>query len=189
MLDKDTLIKVKNTTSGRVGYTIPDLGNLHRGFTSGETKEVPFDELRKLAFTPGGETLLRNHLTIENKEALQLILGDVEPEYFYTQEDVKTLLTTGSIEQFMDFLDFAPEGMINSAKDLAVSMEISDIRKRDAIKNKTGFDVTKAIQINHETGVDEDTKEEKVRRTAPMTQDKDGRRTSPPKYKVTSINQ
>ena len=186
MLEKDTIIKVTNTTSGRVGYLIPDLGNLHRGFTPGETKEITFDELRKLAFTPGGEALLRNHLTIESKEALKSILGDVEPEYFYTKEDIIKLLTTGNIDQFKDFLDFAPEGMINLAKDLAVSMEISDIRKRDAIKAKTGFDVTKAIEINHATG-EEEQEEVKVRRTTPINEtstESTGRRTTA--YKVVS---
>lgn len=187
MLQKEDLIQIKNITNSRVGYLIPDLNNLHRNFMPGETKTVTFDEVKKLAFTPGGEVLLRNHLTIDNKEALQEILGDVEPEYFYTKEDVESLLSTGTIDQFMDFLDFAPEGMINLAKDLAVSMEIIDVRKREAIKNKTGFDVTKAISINHETEI-EDNEEEKTRRTAPINQTSEStsvRRTAPPKYKVT----
>lgn len=188
MLQKEDLIQIKNITNSRVGYVIPDLNNLHRNFMPGETKAVTFDEIKKLAFTPGGEVLLRDHLTIDNKEALEEILGEVEPEYFYTEADVKILLTTGTIEQFMDFLDFAPEGMINLAKDLAVSMEIIDVRKREAIKNKTGFDVTKAISINHETEV-ENNEEEKTRRTAPINQTSSetapGRRVAPPKYKVT----
>ena len=32
MLEKDTLIRVRNRDNGKVGYTIPDLGNLHRQF-------------------------------------------------------------------------------------------------------------------------------------------------------------
>lgn len=185
-MEKDTLIKVKNTTSGRVGYTVPDLGNLHRSFMSGETKEVTLEELKKLAFTPGGEALLRNHLTIENKEALEEILGKVEPEYFYTKEDVERLLTSGTIEQFMDFLDFAPEGLINLAKDLAVSTEVSDIRKRDAILKKTGFNVTAAIAFNHEMEEEVYNSSDSVgkqRRAEPISQEKK----TPPKYKVTSI--
>lgn len=186
-MEKNTLIKVKNTTSSRVGYTIPDLGNLHRIFIPGEIKEIEFDELNKLYFTPGGEAILRNHLSIQNKEALELILGNVEPEYYYSEKDVESILTNGSLEQFMDFLDFAPEGLINLAKDLAVSMEINDIRKRNAIKDKTGFDVTKAIEFNHEIEKEDgDTQEEtKVRRTSPITEEPK-RRTEPPKYKVTS---
>lgn len=187
MLEKTTLINVKNTTGGRVGYIIPDMGNLYRMFTSGEEKEIEYDELRKLAFTPGGRELLQNNLTIKNEEALRAILGDVEPEYFYTKDDIEALLTSGTIEQFMDFLDFAPEGLISLAKDLAVSMEISDIRKRDAILNKTGFNVTNAIKINHETS-ETGQDEEKTRRSTPInnnsTTTSEKRRTAP-KYKVT----
>ena len=32
MIEKDTLIKVINRVNGTVGYTIPDLNNLHRSF-------------------------------------------------------------------------------------------------------------------------------------------------------------
>lgn len=181
MLNKDTLIKVKNSTNSRVGYLIPDLGNFHRSFMPGETKEVTFEEIQKLSFTPGGEVILKNHLIIEDKEALSLILGDVEPEYFYTQEDVKSLLESGTIEQFMDFLDFAPEGLINSVKDLAVSLEVNDIRKRNAIKDKTGFDVTKAIEINHmvtEDDIDNNSSSAgKTRRSEPIKK-------TAPKYNV-----
>lgn len=167
MLEKSTKIKIKNATNSKVGYLIPDFNNLYRSFMPGESKEITYEELEKLSFVPGGETLLRNHLIIDNKEALASILGDVEPEYFYTEKDVRYLLSSGTIDQFMDFLDFAPVGMINLAKDLAVSTELNDVRKREAIKNKTGFDVTKAIQINNET-LDEVVEEEKMRRATPV---------------------
>lgn len=185
-MKKDTLIKVRNRAEGSVGYIIPDLGNLNRQFTSNETKEIPFDELRKLSFVPGGRYLLDNCLIIEDKDALQELVGDVEPEYFYTENDIKNLLLTGSMDAFLDFLDFAPQGGIDIAKDMAVKLQINDINKREAIKNKTGFDVTKAIEFNKETAEDAP-QEEKVRRTTPITSaaTETGRRTAPPKYKVT----
>lgn len=185
-MEKDTLIKVRNRAEGSVGYIIPDLGNLNRQFTSNETKEIPFDELRKLSFVPGGRYLLDNCLIIEDKDALQELVGDVEPEYFYTENDIKNLLLTGSMDAFLDFLDFAPQGGIDIAKDMAVKLQINDINKREAIKNKTGFDVTKAIEFNKETTEDAP-QEEKVRRTTPITSaaTETGRRTAPPKYKVT----
>ena len=53
MLDKNLMVKVTNRDNGTVGYTIPDLGNLHRTFQSGETKEISMDELRKLSHIIG----------------------------------------------------------------------------------------------------------------------------------------
>lgn len=188
MLEKNTIIKVMNRDNGTVGYTIPDLNNLHRNFQPKEEKEVTMEELRKLSYLPGGETIIKDCLIIENEEALKELLSDVEPEYFYTEEDIKTLLTSGTIDQFMDCLDFAPIGVIDLVKDLAVKMEVNDIRKRQAILEKTGFDVSKAIEINKETS-EEETPVEKTRRAQPIstttTNANTGRRTTPPKYKVT----
>lgn len=188
MLEKNTIIKVMNRDNGTVGYTIPDLNNLHRNFQPKEEKEVTMEELRKLSYLPGGETIIKDCLIIKNEEALKELLSDVEPEYFYTEEDIKTLLTSGTIDQFMDCLDFAPIGVIDLVKDLAVKMEINDIRKRQAILEKTGFNVDKAIQINKETS-EEETPVEKTRRAQPIsattTNANTGRRTTPPKYKVT----
>lgn len=190
MLEKNTIIKVMNRDNGTVGYTIPDLNNLHRNFQPKEEKEVTMEELRKLSYLPGGETIIRDCLIIENEEALKELLSNVEPEYFYTEEDIKTLLTSGTIDQFMDCLDFAPSGVIDLVKDLAVKMEINDIRKRQAILEKTGFNVDKAIQINKETS-EEEVPAEKTRRAQPISANatnaytNTGRRTAPPKYKVT----
>ena len=41
-----------------------------------------------------------------------------EPEYKYTEENIKELLTSGSYDAFLDFLDFAPQGAIDIVKNL-----------------------------------------------------------------------
>ena len=170
MIEKDTLIKVKNRDSGTVGYTIPELGNLHRSFSKGETKEITMDELRKLSYISGGKVLLQNYLIVQNQDALkELLSDDVEPEYYYGEEEVKKLLLTGSNDQLLDCLEFAPEGVIGLVKDLAVSLKINDISKRNIILEKTGFNVTNAIAINEETIEDEGEETKSSRRSAPVT--------------------
>ena len=185
MLEKNTIIKVMNRDNGTVGYTIPDLNNLHRNFQPKEEKEVTMEELRKLSYLPGGETIIRDCLIIKNEEALKELLSSVEPEYFYTEDEIKKLLISGTIDQFMDCLDFAPAGVIDLIKDLAVKMEINDIKKREIILEKTGLNVTKAIEINKQT-MEEDKVENKIRRAEPIKKDVkvSERRTVAPKYKV-----
>lgn len=39
MLADNEIVKVTNRDNGSVGYTIPDLGNLHRNFYPAETKK------------------------------------------------------------------------------------------------------------------------------------------------------
>lgn len=192
MLKGDTQITVTNRDNGTVGYTIPDLNNLHRNYQAKEKKSITMEELRKLSYIPGGLYLLRNCLVLDNKEAIQELLGDVEPEYFYSEAEIKQLLKTGSLAQLEDCLDFAPKGVIDLVKSIAVETELNDINKRQVILNKTGFNVTKAIEINRET-TEAEVQEEKVRRAAPVTvisaEKESGRRTAPPKYKVTTMTQ
>lgn len=148
MLNKNTKIKVKNRNNGSVGYTIPDMHNLYRKFYANETKEVTYEELQKLSYLPGGMYILQNYLIIlDNDEARDTILGQVELEYNYTEEDVKNLLLNGSLDELLDCLDFAPVGVIELVKTLAVELEINDLSKRNAITNKTGFNINKAIEI------------------------------------------
>lgn len=160
MLQNNTKIKVTNRDNGRVGYTIPDLGNLHRVFEPFETKTINFDELKKLSFRPGGLVILRDYLFIDNKEAIEDLLNqkeeEIAPEYFYGKDEVDDLLLNGSLDALLDCLDFAPVGVIDLVKSEAVRLKINDIAKRKAILDKTGFSVDKAVAINEETGKDEE---------------------------------
>ena len=69
-MDKDKLVKITNRDSGMVFYVIPELNGLHRSFQPDEAKEVPFDELKKLSYLPGGMTLLENSFIIEDDAAV-----------------------------------------------------------------------------------------------------------------------
>lgn len=187
MLAKDTMIKVTNRDNGTVGYSIPEL-HVTRLFQRDEVKEISMDELRKLSYIPGGQVIINECLIIHNEQALKELNPDYEPEYFYTEEDVKKLLLTGSQEEFLDCLDFAPEGVLNLVKTLAVDLEINDLAKREAIFKKTGFNVTKAVEINRQSQEEEEVETVKQRRaaapTTTVTEPKaTGRRTTP-KYSV-----
>ena len=187
MKNGNDLVKVQNRDNGSVGYTIPDLNNLHRTYQPNETKSITMDELRKLSYVPGGMEILRNYLVILDDEAREEILSDVEPAYYLTKDGIKKLLLEGSLDALLDCLDFAPSGVVDLVKDVAVEIELNDVKKRDAILNKTGFNVTNAINFNKET-TDEVDKVKPVRRvgqpeekaeTAPAV-----RRTATPAYKV-----
>lgn len=190
MVENNMTVKVTNRDNGSVGYTIPDL-NLHRTFQPKESKEITAEELRKLSYLPGGDVIIRDYLIIHNNpELLKELLGEVEPEYYYSEEEVKTLLLSGSLEQLQDCLDFAPNGVIDLIKSLAVSLKIDNVSKRKAIQDKTGFNVTRAIEINEETDEETASKEgTQGRRAAPITaknEEAQQRRSAPPKYNVVS---
>ena len=138
---------VKNRSSNKVVYRIPELG-IRREFMPGEAKKINRDELEKLSYRPGGTNLIANYLQISDVEAaVEFNAGrPLEPEYNYTNDDVRRLLTTGSLESLLDALDFAPQGVIEMIKSLAVNLPLTDIQKANAIKAKTNFDVAAAIR-------------------------------------------
>lgn len=190
MLENNKIIKVTNRFNGSVGYSIQDLNNLHRVFSPGETKEITMEELRKLAWEPGGETLINDYLVIQDNEAIKEILHQVEPEYYYTEKDVKDLLLNRSLDALKDCLDFAPEGTKDLVKKMAVELPLNDISKRKAILEMTGFNVDNAIKINEESAEDSKNDNEKTRRLTEKEENKEikpaGRRVviSDDKYKV-----
>ena len=186
-MDEKRLISVRNRNNGTTGYTIPDR-NIVRSWQINETKKIPFEELRSFSYMPGGLFCLNNLLVVEDKAALEALNMNVEPEYFYTEDDIRKLLFTGTIDEFADFIDFAPEGALNMAKDIAVKEEIPDVRKRDMLSKKIGLNINNAIMINkimdeEETEV-EAPKERRVKKEeAPAAEEAPKRRTTP-QYKV-----
>ena len=63
-----------------------------------------------------------------------------------SEEQIITLLQEGSLEAFLDCLDYAHVGVIDLVKKYAVSLPLNDVAKRKALLDKTGFDVSKALE-------------------------------------------
>lgn len=189
MLNNSDKVRVENRGNAIVGYRVPE-SNIIRRFVENEVKEIPMGELRQAIQIPGTKRTIVNNLIIHDKSAVEELLPDVEPEYFYTVKDVDFLLERGSLDQLKDALDFAPKGVIDLIKDRAVKNELNDVRKRDAILEATNFNVTGAIEINHLAQV-ENKVETKTRRAALLGEEAQEsqssapvRRTAAPKYKV-----
>ena len=163
MIIEDTKYNVKNRSSSVVVYRIPEL-NLRREFAPGETKPIPFGELEKLTYQEGGRELLENFLQIIDEIPTQELNINREVEYDMSEADIQKLLLSDPLDNFLDALDFAPIGVIDLIKSMAVSLPLTDIDKRRALKDKTGFDVDAAL--HH---LEEERAEEKVPAAAPVT--------------------
>ena len=145
---KDTdKVVIKNRFNGMVAYSIPDM-KVRRSFAPGEVKKrITVEEIRNLDALPGGRELLQDYLLIiEPEELIQELFPNHEPEYKYTEKDIIKLLKEGSINEFKDCMDFAPAGVIELIKSYAVSLPVQDNQKRDYIYEKTGLNVTRAIE-------------------------------------------
>ena len=150
MITKDTVFYVKNRSTGVAIYRIPE-DNIRREFAPGETKRIAFGELEKLTYQPGGTELLTNFLQILDQEPTTTLNIHREPEYDLSEEQIKDLILNGSVDEFLDALDFAPIGVIDLIKSYSVSLPVADLAKRQALKAKLGFDVDSAIKHDLES--------------------------------------
>lgn len=186
MITSDTMYNVKNRSSSMVVYKIPET-NVRREFAPGEVKRLPFGELEKLTYQSGGRELLENFLQILEEDVTTNLGVHRELEYDMSEEQIKKLLLSGSLEAFLDALDFAPIGVIDLIKTMSVSLPLTDLNKRRALRDKTGFDVDKALMH-----IEEEKQEEQQsaaprsaeRRVQPEASQEAVRRTVP-NYKVT----
>lgn len=144
MIKEETKFNVKNRSASTVVYRIPE-SNLRREFAPGETKQIPFGELEKLTYQQGGREMLEQFLQIVDEAATSDLNVHREVEYDMSEAQVRDLLLRGSLEAFLDALDFAPIGVIDLIKSMSVTLPLTDLNKRKALKDKTGFDVDKAL--------------------------------------------
>lgn len=188
-MDGNAICIVKNRSSSKVGYVIPEDG-IRREFMPGETKKVKFSELEKLSYQPGGVALMTHFLQVKADAAIKELNIHTEPEYFMDEAKIKEVMVKGSTEAFMDMMDFAPVGVIDLIKKYAVELPLESTPKIEYLKQKTGFDLVKAL-ANIKAEKEEDEAEGKInpakqgRRVAIPTEEEVpvGRRTTP-KYNV-----
>ena len=135
MANTNNIYNVKNRSTSMVVYKIPEDG-IRREFAPGESKKISYKELEKLSYQSGGRALMTNFLQIIH----------TENEYYMSEEQIVELLQTGDINAFLDCLDYAPVGVMDLIKKYSVSLPLNDVEKRQALKQKTGFDVSRALE-------------------------------------------
>ena len=182
---------VTNRSASRVCYAVPELGIKLRDFQPGETKKIAREELEGLMYVPGGPALLKNYLQVQNEHVRKDLVGHTEPEYDMSVEQVRELITNpNNYDEWLDALDFAPEGVIDLIKSLSVSIPLTDTRKMESFKKKTGVDLARMIQANIESQEEDAAAAQSVpqRRVqkAASASDAPARRTTGSKYKVVS---
>lgn len=136
--------RIKNRSASMVVYKIPEEG-IRREFAPGEVKNIPYDELVKLMYQPGGKEMMSDFLQLDDDALIDNFNINAQPEYYMSEAQVAELIKSGSYDAFLDCLDYAPIGVIDIVKRLAVSLPMNDLQKAKALKEKTGFDLEAAL--------------------------------------------
>ena len=150
----DKYCNVKNRSASVVVYRIPEDG-IRRSFAPGETKKISFEELEKLTYQSGGLNILTRFLQVQSDEAIKTFNMKVEPEYYMSEADVAKMITSGSLDAFIDTLNFAPTGVIDLIKKLSISIPLTDIDFSTLNRNMSPEDIKKVIafQIGQSIGL------------------------------------
>lgn len=149
MADNTVFYNVKNRSSSTVVYNIPE-DRIRRQFAPSEVKRISYDELLHLSYQPGGRQLMASFLQIQSEGVLNSLNIGRQAEYDMSEAQIIELLKSGSLDAFLDCLDYAPQGVLDLVKKFAVELPLSDYQKRKALLEKTGFDVDKAVENSGE---------------------------------------
>lgn len=185
-MDMNQKVEVKNRSHSTVIYSLPEM-SIRRQFTPGETKQLTLGELEALTYRPGGLNLIKDCLLIVDQGiANQIINQKIEPEYWLEEKGIVELLKNGSLDEFLDCLDFAPNGVIELIKVVATKLPLNDVEKRQALKQKTGYDLDRALLNMRLVKEEEESagKVEEVKAERRVKPAEPGRRTAAPNYKV-----
>ena len=186
---------VTNRSAGLVCYAIPELGIKNRTFQPGETKKISEEELINLGYLPGGIELLRHYLQVQDAEIRNDLIGKVEPEYNMSAADVKELILHGTLDEWLDCLDFAPDGVIDLIKTLSIELPLTDTKKMETLKEKKGINIARAIEAKREEELEDAAEaaqkpaERRVKKEEQVVSTNPERRTSGSKYTIIKKDQ
>jgi len=144
-------VQIKNRSNNICVLEVPDM-NLSRTFQPRGVQDIDLKDLEQFMRYEPSLKIILNYFIILNKEFAQNLLPTIatEPEYWMEDEDIIKLLKEGSTEELLDFFDFAPLGAIDILKTYSVALPVTDLSKIEIIKEKTGLNILRAIELEKE---------------------------------------
>jgi hypothetical protein len=73
---------------------------------------------------------MANFLQIADENVTNDLNIKTENEYYMSEEQIIELLREGSLDAFLDCLDYAPVGVMDLVKKYSVSLPLNDVEKR-----------------------------------------------------------
>ena len=153
-------VTLVSTIDAYVGIDVPDLHLKRLWERKGAKKTIPLDVLREAFYDPSVEYLLRQGILYIDDLDVKIDLG-LEDEsarepgaklnvVVLKDDEINRLLTVVPIYEFKAKIKELPKEQIKNIVDYAVMHEITNFEKCEFLKELTGFDVLRTVQLNHE---------------------------------------
>lgn len=153
-------VTLVSTIDAYVGIDVPDLHLKRLWERKGAKKTIPLDILREAFYDPSVEYLLRQGILYIDDLDVKIDLG-LEDEsarepgaklnvVVLKDDEINRLLTVVPIYEFKNKIKELPKEQVQNIVDYAVTHEITNFEKCEFLKEFTGFDVLRTVQLNHE---------------------------------------
>lgn len=153
-------VVLTSTIDAYVGIDVPEVRLKRLWERKGAKKTIPLETLREALYDPSVEYLLRQGILYIDDLDVKIELG-LEDESAresdanlkiqkLKDEDINRLLTVVPIYDFkIKIKEYTKEQIQNIVK-YAVDHEITNFDKCEVLKELTGFDIIKSVQLNHQ---------------------------------------
>lgn len=146
-----TLVEVINTSSGSVSYK-PEMSMVAKKWErQNAVKKVELGELKNLASSIGGHTLLTEDILLIKDNTIREMLGLEELSvYVKTSQELKDMLQAGTKADLVDFVENCTQDMLDAVVKMAIEIKLADLNKIKVIEDYSGVKIVEYIQEQNE---------------------------------------
>lgn len=151
-------VVLTNMIESYVGIDIPDLHLKRLWEKKGAKKKIPFDVLQEAIYDPSVEYLLRQGILYIDDLDVKIALGLEDEEAKESgaelkiqplkDEEIKRLLTVVPFYDFKDKINALTKEQVTEVINYAIKNEITDYEKSEFLKELTGTDIIRTVQLN-----------------------------------------
>lgn len=153
-------VELISTIDAYVGIDVPDLHLKRLWERKGAKKSIPLEVLREAIYDPSVDYLLRQGILYIEDLDTKIELGLEEETarepgaqlkiQVLKDEEINRLLTVVPIYDFKEKIESLTKEQVQSVVDYAITHEITNFEKCEYLKELTGFDIIRTVQLNHE---------------------------------------
>lgn len=148
-MQKADKVPVESIGRGIVAYRVEGSNIKRRWHKPGVIKKISIEELENVLAGPGGEMLLTRFLNIQDIKVREYLGLPVHEEAMMTDAKLRILLK-GALPKLKETVPKMYKENVKRLAELAVELEIESLPKINYLKEQSGIDIYKAIQMKKE---------------------------------------
>lgn len=153
-MDNNRKVTITSMVNGRVGVTLPELRFKRSWPKMGTKVPVDYSILQEAIFDDGFARMLKDGiLVIEDKQALQdlgLIDSSAIAEVALNEMQMIKMLKVDSLESFTETFNKMSMTQKKTLADIAIEKRIEDYDKCELIRNSTGINIRRTIELDRQ---------------------------------------